>query len=91
MWFVATVATEAAIEAEAAANEPEAAASEAEAYGIFFWSYLIDLEIKLRFNCDDLKNRISDPFIYFDFCYFIIIKYHKLFKMILVFFVQSNF
>jgi hypothetical protein len=28
MWFVATVATEAAIEAEAAANEPEAAANE---------------------------------------------------------------
>jgi hypothetical protein len=40
MWLVATVATEAAIEAEAAANEPDAAANEpeaaneAEAYGI---------------------------------------------------------
>ena len=55
MWFVATVATEAAIEAEAAANEPEAAASEAEAYGILirvliFFNVLI---IKLIIKFDD--------------------------------------
>ena len=48
MWFVATVATEAAIEAEAAANEPEAAASEAEAYGIF-WTVFLRIE-NLKIN-----------------------------------------